>query len=209
MSILHVYAFGSLTRGDIEVNSDIDLLAVTTGRNSSLNPATFSIYSHRRLKEIWLAGNPFAWHLHLEAKPVFFSDGNDFVDDLGSPAKYQEQVNDCIKFLNLFRSAMKSLELNSKSSVFDLSSAFLGLRNFSSCYLLGQGRPNFSRNVALELMGDSPPISIEDYRILERSRVLCTRGLGQHVTKGEAGKAVSSLKDLEKWMQNLLASLTK
>ena len=128
---------------------------------------------------------------------------------MGSPAKYQEQVNDCIKFLNLFRSAMKSLELNSKSSVFDLSSAFLGLRNFSSCYLLGQGRPNFSRNVALELMGDSPPISIEDYRILERSRVLCTRGLGQHVTKGEAGKAVSSLKDLEKWMQNLLASLTK
>ncbi|WP_315716652.1 MULTISPECIES: nucleotidyltransferase domain-containing protein [unclassified Bradyrhizobium] len=202
--LLHIYVFGSLCRGEISPGSDVDLLAITTGGTNELSRSMFSIYSHSKVKRIWNEGNPFAWHLHLEAKMVYSRDGSDFVQALGTPASYTKAIDDCERFLAIFRQSRSSVASDRSSIVFDLSAAFLGLRNFCSCYMLGLGVPDFSRGVALRLMGDMPPVDLAHYRILERARLLSTRGHGAPLAATEEDRALEALPLLENWMAELL-----
>lgn len=206
--LLHLYAFGSICRGEISDGSDVDLLAVTSGGANELSRSTFSIYSHEKIRQIWREGNPFAWHLHLESRLIYSSDNQDFVHSLGCPAIYAHARDDCERFQAIFTKAAASAQKDHDSVVFDLSAAFLGLRNFASCLLLGRGSPNFSRGVALTLMADPAPVSIETYRILERARLLCTRGHGQVISGGEIQKAIEGLPKLEDWMSGLIEGIT-
>lgn len=80
---MHIYAFGSVCRGEIDNQSDIDLLAVVAGHDDRFDSSIYSIYSYNRLKELWKEGNPFAWHLASEAKIIFSSNGEDFLSQLG------------------------------------------------------------------------------------------------------------------------------
>jgi hypothetical protein len=208
MSAVHIYAFGSICRGEMSAGSDVDLLAAVSGGKNNLNRGMFSIYSHTRLREIWNEGNPFAWHLHHEARLIHASDGRDFLDDLGIPKRYARRYRDCSRFLELLRGARSSASHDHASVVFDLSAAFLGLRNFASCYILGTcGKPDFSRNVAVTLMAQDPPISREAYRVLERARLLCTRGYGERLTSTEIGNGLASLSALEAWMTQRLQEI--
>jgi nucleotidyltransferase-like protein len=200
---MHIYAFGSICRGEISPGSDVDLLAVVTGGPNNLSRSVFSIYSHAKIDRIWKDGNPFAWHLHLEAKLVHGSDNRDYLRELGAPTTYSKSRNDCERFIAIFKQAQESVSLDLKSIVFDLSTAFLGLRNFSSCYLLGRGRPDFSRGAALGLMGRDPPVDMDAYRILERARLLCTRGYGAALTQFEMSLALNALPALQDWMIRL------
>jgi hypothetical protein len=202
MRKMHIYAFGSICRGQIDSNSDTDLLAITTDVNDELDVNKFSIYSHERMREIWGDGNPFAWHLHHESRLLYASDGSDFLLQLGEPNPYRNRRNDCLKFLQLLRSAYQSIELDQTSACFDLSAAFLAVRNFSSCFILGANNReyDFSRNVAITLMGHNPPISREAYSILERARLLCTRGYGRALGRVEIETGMRAFNGLELWM---------
>lgn len=200
---LHIYVFGSICRGEMSPGSDVDLLAITTGAGNQLSRSIFSIYSHSKVQRIWDEGNPFAWHLHLESKLVYSEDGNDFIQSLGAPARYVKAISDCERFLAIFRQARSSAETDRSTIVFDLSAAFLGLRNFCSCYLLGLGSPDFSRGVALRLMADTPPVDLAHYRTLERARLLSTRGHGAPLTAVEHERALQALPSLENWMAEL------
>jgi nucleotidyltransferase-like protein len=141
---MHIYAFGSVCRGDVTKGSDADLLAIVNGHDSRFDPETFSIYSYERIKELWRQGNPFAWHLALESRLLYSSDQHDFLKGLGNPVKYKECVRDCEKFFALFREASASILSGSNSVVFDLSTIFLSIRNFATCFSLGIGQsPDF------------------------------------------------------------------
>jgi hypothetical protein len=201
--LLHIYAFGSICRGELAPGSDVDLLAIATGKANNLSRSMFSIYSHAKIKRIWRDGNPFAWHLHLEAKLLFASDDRNCLGALGPPGTYGNSRHDCERFLAIFSQAQESAVRDRTSIVFDLSTAFLGLRNFSSCFLLGRGRPDFSRGVALSLMGDELPVSMEAYLILERARLLCTRAYGAALTHREIELARTALPALKAWMARL------
>jgi predicted nucleotidyltransferase len=207
---MHIYAFGSICRGDVSKESDIDLLAVVDGFDPRFDPILFSIYSYKRIREIWLAGNPFAWHLHLEAKPLFLSDGSDFLKTLGAPARYVEHVRDCKKFLFLFMEARRSLERNSNSSVFDLSTIFLSIRNIATCFSLGKTSvPVFSRSSALRLGDRSLAIDDETYKIFEHARILCTRAKGSALEKHAIEQAISRLDHIGEWMEYLVMEAEK
>jgi hypothetical protein len=202
--LLHIYAFGSLCRGEVSQESDIDLLAVVTGSENNLSKHMFSIYSHKKIDMIWKEGNPFAWHLHHESRLIHSSNETDFIGSLGPPAAYAKANEDCRRFIDIFRRAAASLQLDRDSAAFDLSAAFLGLRNFSTCYLLGQGRANFSRHVALTLLGRSSFAEESAYRVLERARLLCTRGYGTAPSKDEINAVIHELPKLEAWMERTL-----
>lgn len=202
--LLHIYAFGSICRGEISPGSDVDMLAITTGGTNELSRSIFSIYSHSKIQRIWVDGNPFAWHLHLESALVHSSDKINFISSLGSPAAYVKSHEDCGRFLAIYRQAMTSLKNDHASVIFDLSSAFLGLRNFCTCFLLGKGCPDFSRGVALKLMVKKPGVDIQAYRILERARLLCTRGHGPPLSGTDIARTIDALPKLEEWMVGLL-----
>jgi Nucleotidyltransferase domain len=202
---MHVYAFGSVCRGDIDLLSDIDLLAIIDGNDLRFNPSDYSIYSYSRIEELWGEGNPFAWHLSLESKMIFSSDTTDFIRELGEPSPYLNIINDCKKFQNIFISACESLKESTFSEIFDYSSVFLSIRNFATCFSLGMSdSPNFSRCSALGLGDDSLSIAIENHRLLEQCRVLCTRGKGDVPNIHEIFKLESVLQSIGEWMVILI-----
>lgn len=207
---MHIYAFGSVCRGDVSVGSDVDLLVIVHGHDARFDADTYSIYSYERIREIWNEGNPFAWHLHLESKLLFASDETDFLCSLGIPQPYRHHARDCDKFYALFREAYRSLEMNTASIVFDLSTVFLSLRNFATCLSLGlSDQPDFSRHAAIRLPDDPLDIPRRPYEILERTRILCTRGYGATITQDELRIAVASLPQIDKWMARLLLEVKR
>jgi predicted nucleotidyltransferase len=131
---MHIYAFGSVCRGDVSPASDIDLLAVVQGHDQRFSPDDYSIYSYERIREIWEEGNPFAWHLAFEAKLLYSSDESDFLKSLGKPMAYRNCLQDCEKFFALFRESRYSFESHADSKIFDLWIVFLPIRNFATCF---------------------------------------------------------------------------
>lgn len=207
---MHIYAFGSVCRGDVSPTSDIDLLAVTTGYDDRFNPDDYSIYSYRRIEQIWADGNPFAWHLSSESKLLFSSDGTDYLKSMGKPSRYKTAAQDCQKFFSLFTDARESIQSSSVTVGFDLSMVFLAIRNFATCFSLGfLDHPDFSRRAAIRIGKHSLTIEQSAFDILERARVLCTRGIGITITASEIVIAIQQFPSIESWMQNHLRSIEK
>lgn len=207
---MHIYAFGSVCRGEIDNLSDIDLLAITEGYDKRFDTAIYSIYSYNRLSDLWEEGNPFAWHLASEAKIIFSSDGENYLETLGSPMPYRNCLKDCEKFYNLYCASYNSICSRGSSIVFELSTIFLAVRNFATCFLLGnENIKKFSRRSALQMEGKSVNISPETFDTLERARILSIRGAGEMIKKE---KIISSLKELpliKNWMSELLVEVEK
>jgi Nucleotidyltransferase domain len=205
---VHIYAFGSVCRGEVDIASDIDMLAVVNGHDARFKPSDYSVYSYGRIKEIWEQGNPFAWHLFLESKMVYSEDASDYFRIIGEPKAYSSGFTDCKKFYEIFLTAKDSLERTNLTEIFDLSSVFLAVRNFATCYSLSKGvKPDFSRSSARNLGAESVPINDSNYSLLERSRVLCTRGIGEILNIQEIAEVKLSLSTIDCWMKNLICNL--
>ncbi|TRW93109.1 nucleotidyltransferase domain-containing protein [Candidatus Methylobacter oryzae] len=198
----HFYVFGSLCRGETDPASDIDLLACLSRPNPEIDPKKFSIYTYERIRQLWHEGNPFAWHLHLESRLIFSSDGSDFLLNLGAPSKYTQISEDCMKFHKLFSESYHSLMKSSNSMVFHLSCMFLATRNFATCYSFGTGQPIFSRKSPL-LIDRKLPITNEVFDVFARARILSTRGYGSSISEAEVNTAKSSAPIILDWMKNL------
>lgn len=203
---MHFYAFGSICRGEIDKSSDVDLLACITGPNPDIDTDKFSVYQHDRLRDLWVEGNPFAWHLHLESKLLFSSDGVDFIGSLGVPAAYNACLEDCQKFAHLFSESLEQLLKSRLSATFNLSCMFLGIRNFATCYSLWRGHPIFSRNSPLLI---DIPLAIDEsaFRILTRARVLSTRGIGDALLDKEVMLVLRAAPAIQTWLAQLLTEI--
>ncbi len=201
---MHIYAFGSICRGDLSVESDIDLLALVQARDSRLNPEKFSIYSYKRMTELWAAGNAFAWHLALESKIVYSEHGEDFLKNLRRPSTYTSGAKDCERFRDVFEASFAAIANGTPSLVFELSSVFLAVRNLATCYSLAKMPvPTFGRDSARQLGANSIPISEDVYLLLMRARLLSTRGVGQDVGEIDMVKTVSELRVCQSWIDTL------
>src|SRR5260370_33489855 len=99
---MHIYAFGSVCRGEVSTGSDVDLLAIVENDESRFDLDVYSVYSYERIQDLWEEGNPFAWHLFLESRILFSGDAKDYLKALGSPNPYRHCIRDCEKFLALF-----------------------------------------------------------------------------------------------------------
>jgi len=201
---MHIYAFGSLCRGEISLDSDIDLLAIIDEYDERLNKNVFSIYSYASIQKIWKEGNPFSWHLHSEAKLIYSSTGFDFIKSLGIPNEYKKGISDCKKFNFLFKNSLTSIEKYGLN-VFELSTIFLAIRNIATCYSLFVNKQlNFSRNSALLIKENSINISHQCYEILMRARVLNIRGNGEIISDFEFDIVNNELLVIENWMDKIL-----
>lgn len=204
---MHLYAFGSLCRGEIDELSDVDILAIVDGYDARFDRHTYSIYSYAKMKQLWSVGNPFAWHLHLESKLVYSSDGIDFLGSLGSPKPYRQGRQDCEKFFTVFKEAFEELQESKSIAAFLLSSMFLGYRNFATCYSLQvDNTPTFSRRSAF-LISESIPIPKDSHNIFERCRILCTRAIGDMPSGEDIDTALKVAPAIMHWMERLKEEL--
>lgn len=204
---MYLYIFGSYCRGEIDELSDIDLLIIKDKNEklASFDLDKYSIYNKDRIIALWNEGNPFAWHLYLEAKLIYSNDNINFLYNLGEPAKYSNLKNDLYKFHKLYIDSVNSLINTNNSRDFDLAMIFLAIRNFASCYSLGFiNHPNFSRKSAITLQMDNLLISEECFAILEKSRIISTRGIGQNATSLEYDKIINELNNISDWFNLIL-----
>ena len=155
---------------------------------------------------MWEEGNPFAWHLHFEAKLIHTSDGHDFLKEIGTPKSYTKPAEDCIKFYKLYKNSLPGIKKQT-NIVFELSNIFLAIRNFATCYLLGKSIFNFSRKSALQIDYYPLEISDESFNTLERARIICTRGKGNTITPKEINHVYEELHIIDNWMNKLLREL--
>lgn len=201
---MHIYAFGSICRGEISEESDVDLLAIVEDKDANFNLNQYSVYTYARLEEIWKSGNPFAWHLFLEAKLIFSSNKKDYLADLGSPKKYDNYTVDYFKFSKLLNDSIQKIENNSSSYVFELSNIFLAIRNLAICYsLYFLEYPTFSRHSALSIDKKSITLPESDYKTLERARILCTRGIGENINILELNQVKKQFQYMVTWSKSL------
>ncbi len=203
---MDLYIFGSYCRGEIDNYSDIDLLLIKDINEdlTTFDLDKFSIYNKKRINELWQEGNPFAWHLHLESKFIFSNTKTNYLKSLGVPNEYQNLDNDLNKFYQLYIDAKESLNQSFSSKDFDFSMIFLAIRNFASCYSLGYlKKPNFSRNSSLQLGEDSIQILNSSYSILEKARILSTRGIGSNILDSEFDEVVNEMENITKWFEKL------
>ena len=206
---MHLYAFGSICRGEIAFGSDVDLLAIVEGVDGRLDPRKFSIYAYDRMRVLWREGNPFAWHLALESRLIHAGDGSEFLAGLGRPEAYTHCVADCERFKRIFVDAAEAVRANQTSLVFDLSSIFLAIRNVATCFSLATGDPIFSRNSALQLGINSLPLDPASYSVFEQARLLSVRGRGERPSEHAVKTAVADLNIVETWMDSLLEEATR
>jgi len=210
---MHIYAFGSVCRGEVDAFSDIDLLALTKPDESDKNAfksKDYSVYSYQRIKDLWSEGNPFAWHLHLESKMIHSTDGSDYLRALGSPNKYKKGLDDCQKFYEVFNSSRTSIQESSYSEIFDLSSIFLSIRNIATCFSLATNiKNNFSRKSALNLSEYSLPVEHSVFDSLERARMLCIRGTGEMLKESDVFAVKKAFSDIEQWMLELITKISE
>jgi len=202
--MMHIYIFGSLCRGEISTDSDVDLLALTEGFDQRLNKEDFSIYSYERMTELWREGNAFAWHLFLESRLVYASDDKDFLSTLGQPSPYKNGYRDCLKFRELFELSAKAVLTDTTNLVFELSTIFLALRNIGTCYsLVALDKPCFGRHSALQLGTKSLNIDPSLYKLFEHARILSTRGVGTAIINPDAEQLRLALKTCRNWVELL------
>lgn len=199
---MHIYAFGSICRGEVDRGSDVDLLACVDGPAPQIDLEKYSLYRYERLHALWREGNPFAWHLHLESKLLFSFDGSDFLGGLGEPACYTAGDVDCEKFKLLFDRSYQAIRQSTNSATFHLSCMFLAVRNFATCHSLSLGSPIFSRTSPL-LINPSLDIDPEAFLILTRARLLSTRGYGEKIVQDEIATAIKAVTIVPHWMQAL------
>ena len=205
-AVMHIYAFGSICRGDISVDSDVDLMALVEGRDPRLDPNKFSIYSYKRISELWASGNAFAWHLALESKLIYSEDAGDFLKGLGRPSEYVGAAEDCRRFQEIFESALLSIQEGTPSLVFELSTIFLTIRNIATCYSLAMlPSPTFGRDSARKLGPRSISLSDTVYSTLMRARLLSTRGLGDDIAEIDTPKLMDELEVCRLWVNELCA----
>lgn len=203
----HLYAFRSLCRGELDELSDVDLLCCVETQEQAriIDSGRFSVYTRERIRELWREGNPFAWHLHLESRLLFASDGVDFIRELGRPQEYMNVEGDCARFMRLLEESFQFLSTTTDSQVFRLSCIFLATRNFATCYSFSLGRPIFSRMSPL-LVNVPVPLSADVFSILVRARVLSTRGIGNALTDGEVSIAKRICPQIHDWMRSIMHS---
>lgn len=207
--MMHIYAFGSVCRGDISVDSDVDLLALVEGRDPRLNQDKFSIYSYIRINELWASGNAFAWHLALESKLIHAEDGTNYLENLGMPSDYNSGASDCRRFQDIFNSSLESFKNGTPSVVFELSTMFLAIRNIATCYSLARTEtPTFGRDSARKLGHKSIPIGDQAYALLLRARILSTRGIGENIGELDLANVVTELEHCRLWVNELATEIT-
>jgi hypothetical protein len=205
---MHLYIFGSLPRGEVGFGSDVDLLAITEKFDPRFDPDAFSIYSYKRICELWKEGNPFAWHLATEAKLIFASDNRNYLSEIGPPTNYHRCAEDCLKFARLYAQAIRALKDGENSRIFELSTVFLAVRNFATCFSLGKTKnANFSRHSAKNLGEHSLKISEASYSLLERSRILSTRAVGLSIRQEEVDACLEEICGIASWMNQLLTEI--
>lgn len=172
-----IYIFGSTCRGEFHASSDIDVLLIPFEYKDLEHPDDWSVYSPELIKEYYSLGRLFAWHLHLEAKCIFYSQQKPFLIELGSPAPYSTMSNDINDLEILLQQALNELKVNTPNIIYELGIVYTALRDLamSASWVLLK-KPCFSSRAPYEIP-IKLPLKYRTYQQIMLARHSSTRGV--------------------------------
>lgn len=202
-----IYIFGSTVRGEVEKDSDIDVLVIPSSETERESfPNSWSVYSQNTIRNYFEQGRLFAWHLYLEAKCVYSSEENSFMANLGTPKSYITFDEDIANLEILLEEALVELQKNSPNLIYELGIIYTALRDIAmvaSSRLLK--KPNFSRNSPYKLP-ITFPIPMDIYQGMMQARLISTRDMTCTVDFEKLRNIVISL-PIKKWVDSVKDSL--
>lgn len=179
-----IYIFGSLSRGEIDANSDVDTLCICQPNEKSLTPNKMQSYSETYLKEMFNNGELFAHHLYLESKLVYSSDGVDLIRKLGKPAAYNNWEGDFESFINVALFSINEI-LTKGQTVFRKGLLYMSLRDIAMIYSqIKMNTPNFSKYSPYHI-DISLDVDADEYESLRLCRISSTRGTSNETIYNE------------------------
>ena len=171
-----IYVFGSICRGDVSPTSDVDILLIPFGSETSNFPSSWSIYGSKVIHEYFSKGRLFAWHLHLESKCIYSLNKTPYLESLGQPAPYNSMVQDLNDLEVLLLQALQELRAGTDSTIFELGIAYTAIRDIAmSASWAWLGSPSFSAE-APYLLPVPCPLSFSTYSAAKLARHSSTRG---------------------------------
>jgi predicted nucleotidyltransferase len=191
--VREIRLFGSHARGDDGAASDLDVLYVVDtsragyqsqadARISGLlgaNKSDISLYSERRLREMFETGHLFAWHLYLESKPVWSDASGSFVESLGRPACYVGARKDIVELAEIATEAAASLRDPESTVIYESGILYVCCRNTALIASTRAGNePIFGPQSPMRVVipSISFALSDEEYMLLIAARHSVTRG---------------------------------
>ncbi len=205
------YVFGSVCRGEPDTGSDIDILVITDEQQAKRElPASWSIYSPRRLQNLFARGTLFAWHLHQEAVPIWPRRNPTFLKRLGKPSPYLRGAAEIEDLIAVLGSAISRLNAGAPSAVYEFGLIALACRDSAMAAApILTGKFDFSRHAPLHLPTSKFPLSRRSFDYLLNCRRATTRG-GKFRRNHKIERHVQSLApDLRNWALNLLFAVRK
>lgn len=215
IKIISCRLFGSLARGDNDKYSDMDVLIVienesnqhekikNLARKMGVNhDADISIYTKKRISNMFESGHLFAWHIYLESVSYFKKNKDPWFSCLKQPSPYLEYKADTEQFLNILDDSFHALTYGS-NHIFEAGIVHMALRNIGMIQSYVHSRvPNFSRYSIMQLPSTiSPPISIESYELLLNCRRASKRGSSTSLPN--KGIILDILLPLRDWVKNM------
>ncbi|WP_152615350.1 nucleotidyltransferase domain-containing protein [Janthinobacterium lividum] len=172
-----IFIFGSLVRGEVDQSSDCDVLVIPEGSaERNAYPKNWSVYHRQTVKSFFEQGRLFAWHLHLEARCIFSSQKQNWLEILGSPQPYQEAAEDVESLMELLNDSLIALKRGSNSEIYELGICYTAIRDIAMSVSWSQLRkPSFSRD-APYLLPVPVPLHYNFYEKAMQARHFSTRG---------------------------------
>lgn len=172
------YVFGSVCRGEPDPGSDVDVLVISNEPSAARElPAAWSLYSPRRLRQLFARGTLFAWHLYLESVPVWPRGAPGFLKRIGPPAAYVGARREIADLQKILRSAVAELERGTLSPVYELGLIALACRDTAmAASPTLAGHFDFSRHAPLALLSARFPLTRRQFDYLLSCRRATTRG---------------------------------
>jgi len=175
---VELHVFGSIIRGEIHPNSDIDVLAIPVSLGLNVAPKSWSVYSKDTLSTYFREGKLFAWHLYLESKLIYSPLNTPFLSSLGAPASYRNAISDIETLTKILESSINELASNTPNVVFELGLVYTAIRDIAmsaSWHMLS--KPSFSSNSPY-LLPLECPLPKDHYNMARLARHISTRGGG-------------------------------
>lgn len=181
-SILSTRLFGSQARKENDLQSDKDVLVIIDENTKNLSSMQshiqnssnddISVYTDKRIKQMFDEGHLFAWHLYLESKPLDGSKNDIWFYSLGRPALYTSEDQDISDFIKILGEALIGFK-NGKNIIFEAGLCHLACRNLGLFLSYKTTQTfDFSRYAAINL---APTWKLDIEKSLYDQLVMCRR----------------------------------
>ena len=133
-NIIAVYIYGSVARGENDLNSDCDILICVSNcdiqefdllkaefLNASIEEKyEFAFYQLSVLEEMQKKGSYFLWHIKKEGIPIYQS-SNVFECMLDKLPLYTGTFDDLYEYKDILKDVKSSIELDDSTIIYELS----------------------------------------------------------------------------------------